>query len=119
MVGRDRELGLLMHWPGTCRRRRSAGGTDLGRSRRWQVAPPARAADDAGAERAAHADAVLLAYHQASALYPVINYYQRLAGIAHDDSQAQKLTKLESLLLENGAVLERTAPILATRRRFR
>jgi hypothetical protein len=58
-------------------------------------------------------------YHQASALYPVINYYERLAGIAHDDSQAQKLAELESLLLENGAVLERTVPILATFCRFR
>ena len=114
MVGRDRELGLLMH----CWER--AGGGEA------QVALISGEAG-VGKSRLLHALRTTLEpsgplmltlycspYHQASALYPVISYYERLAGIAHDDSQAQKLTKLENLLLENGAVLERTAPILAT-----
>ncbi len=53
-------------------------------------------------------------YHQASALYPVISNYERIAGIAHDDPPGQKLAKLEKLLLQNGAALDRTVPILAS-----
>ena len=114
MVGRDREFGLLMH----CWER--AGGGEA------QVALISGEAG-VGKSRLLHALRTTLEpsmplmltlycspYHQASALYPVINYYERLAGIAHDDSKAQKLSKLEKLLLENGAVLERTVPILAT-----
>ena len=114
MVGRDRELGLLTH----CWERAGRGETQL-----------ALISGEAGVgkSRLLHALRTTLEpsgplmltlycspHHQASALYPVINYYERLAGIAHDDSQEQKLAKLESLLLENGAVLEPTVPILAT-----
>ena len=114
MVGRDREFGLLMH----CWER--AGGGEA------QVALISGEAG-VGKSRLLHALRTTLEpsgplmltlycspYHQASALHPVINYYERLAGIAHDDSPTQKLAKLETLLLENGAVLEQTAPILAT-----
>jgi len=114
MVGRDREFGLLMH----CWER--AGGGEA------QVALISGEAG-VGKSRLLHALRTTLEpsgplmltlycspYHQASALHPVINYYERLAGIVHDDSPPQKLVKLETLLLENGAVLEQTAPILAT-----
>ena len=53
-------------------------------------------------------------HHQASALYPVINYYERLAGIAHDDAAARKARKAGNVVAFDGADLERTAPILAT-----
>ena len=114
MVGRDREFGLLMH----CWER--AGGGEA------QVALISGEAG-VGKSRLLHALRTTLEpsgplmltlycspYHQASALHPVINYYERLAGITHDDTPTQKLAKLETLLLENGAVLEQTAPILAT-----
>ena len=44
----------------------------------------------------------------------MINHYERLAGIVHDDSHAQKLAKLETLLAQTGAILEETVPIVAT-----
>ena len=114
MVGRDRELALLMHcWERVC------GGEA-------QVAVISGEAG-VGKSRILHALRSLLEpsgplmltlycspYYQASALHPVINYYERLAGIAHDDSQAQKLAKLETALVKNGAVLEQAAPIVAT-----
>ena len=96
MVGRDREFGLLMH----CWER--VGGGEA------QVALISGEAG-VGKSRILHALRTTLEpsgplmltlycspYHQASALHPVINYYERLAGIAHDDSQAQKLAKLET-----------------------
>ena len=114
MVGRDREFGLLMH----CWERAGAGEA--------QVALISGEAG-VGKSRLLHAVRTALEpsgplmltlycspYHQASALHPVINYYERLAGIAHDDSPARKLAKLETLLIENGAVLEQAAPILAS-----
>jgi class 3 adenylate cyclase/predicted ATPase len=114
MVGRDRESGLLMH----CWER--AGGGEA------QVALISGEAG-VGKSRLLHALRTALEpsgplmltlycspYHQASALHPVINYYESLAGIAHDDSAARKLAKLETLLIENGADLQRTVPILAT-----
>jgi predicted ATPase/class 3 adenylate cyclase len=113
MVGRDRELGLLMH----CWERVTDGEA--------QVALISGEAG-VGKSRILHALRAMLEpsgpfnltlycspYHQASALHPVINHYERLAGIAHDDSSAQKLAKLEALLVENGAILEQTAPIVA------
>ena len=54
------------------------------------------------------------AYHQASALHPVVNYYERLAGIVHNDVAEQRLAKLETLLRSSGAVLEQTVPIVAS-----
>ena len=113
MVGRDRELGLLMNcWE------RVRGGEA-------QVALISGEAG-VGKSRILHALRGMLEpvgpqiltlycspYHQASALHPVINHYERLAGIAHDDSDAQKLAKLEARLVANGAILEQTVPVLA------
>ena len=114
MVGRDRELGLLMQ----CWERVGAGDV--------QVALISGEAG-VGKSRILNALRAMLnpkgpyiltlycsPYHQASALHPVINLYERLAGMAHDDSHAQKLAKLETLLVENGAVLEQAVPIVAT-----
>ena len=114
MVGRDRELGLLMQ----CWERVGAGDV--------QVALISGEAG-VGKSRILNALRAMLnpkgpyiltlycsPYHQASALHPVINLYERLAFMAHDDSHAQKLAKLETLLVENGAVLEQAVPIVAT-----
>ena len=114
MVGRDRELGLLMHcWErvgaGEAQAALISGEAGVGKSRilnalRAMLKP-----------RGPYILTLYCSpYHQASALHPVINHYERLAGIAHDDSHAQKLAKLETLLVENGAVLEQAVPILAT-----
>jgi class 3 adenylate cyclase/tetratricopeptide (TPR) repeat protein len=53
-------------------------------------------------------------YHQASALQPVINHYERLAGIVHADSAAAKIQKLEQMLLRNGANLADAMPLITT-----
>ena len=53
-------------------------------------------------------------HHRASALYPVINLYERGAGMRPDDGPTERLAKLEALLSTNRADLERTVPIVAT-----
>ncbi|HEY4044779.1 MAG TPA: adenylate/guanylate cyclase domain-containing protein [Rhodopila sp.] len=53
-------------------------------------------------------------YHQASALHPVINHYERLAGIVHQDPAETKLRKLEQSLLQRGADLADAVPLIAT-----
>ena len=114
MVGRDRELGLLMD----CWERVGAGEAQV-----------ALLSGEAGVGKSRMLNALRAMlnssgpymltlycspYHQASALHPVINHYERFAGIVPDDSHAQKLAKLETLLAQTGATLEETVPIAAT-----
>ena len=114
MIGRDHELGLLADcWQravaGTAQVALISGEPGVGKSRllhalRAELEP---------------SEAYILTlfcstYHQSSALYPVINHYERTAGIVYDDPPERKLEKLEDLLRQNDADLNATAPLLAT-----
>ena len=49
-------------------------------------------------------------YYKNTSLHPVINYLQRSAGFQHDDSDAQRLDKLERLLAKGTAKSPRRHP---------
>jgi class 3 adenylate cyclase/predicted ATPase len=114
MVGRDRELGLLMD----CWERVGAGEAQVALLSGEAGVGKSRMLNALRAMLHPSGPYVLTLYcspyHQASALHPVINHYERFAGIVHDDSDAQKLAKLETLLAQTGATLEETVPIAAT-----
>ena len=114
MIGRTRELGALMRcWdrsvPGELQVALISGEAGIGKSR---LLHELRSLTKSS--RSYLLTLYCSPHHQASALYPVIDHYERLAGIGHDDSTAERLAKLEASLLANQADLERTAPILAT-----
>ncbi len=112
--GRDRELDLMMDcWARTQGRGGRAvllsGEAGIGKSRvvealrqkigdqphtriQWQCSP----------------------HHANSPLYPVIAQFERAAGLAHDDTAAIKLDKLERLLKRSLSVIDGVAPLFAT-----
>ena len=114
IVGRERELGLLMR----CWERAGAGEAQVALISGEAGVGKSRILNALRAMLTPSAPHMLTLYcspyHQASALHPVINHYERFAGIAHDDSHAQKLAKLETLLAERGAILDQAVPIVAT-----
>jgi class 3 adenylate cyclase/tetratricopeptide (TPR) repeat protein len=52
-------------------------------------------------------------YHVNSALYPVIEQFERSAGFTREDSLAQKLDKMEAMLVGNERPLAENAPLFA------
>jgi class 3 adenylate cyclase/predicted ATPase len=52
-------------------------------------------------------------HHQDSALYPIIAQLERAAGLQRDDTAAQRLDKLETLLAQATTEISESAPILA------
>jgi class 3 adenylate cyclase/tetratricopeptide (TPR) repeat protein len=52
-------------------------------------------------------------YHVHSALYPVIEHFERAAGFAREDSPDQKLDKLQAILAGTPAQIAESAPLLA------
>ncbi len=114
MVGRESELRRLMEcWDYAVRGNKQvaviSGEPGVGKSRLLRALR-----DAVGPSRPYVMTYYCSSYHQGSALYPVINNYERMAGIVHDDSPEQKLLKLEQLLLRNGAVLAEAVPLVAT-----
>jgi class 3 adenylate cyclase len=114
MVGRERELGLLMGcWEraaaGDAQVAQITGEAGVGKSRMLRALRTALEPS-----RPNVLSLYCSAYHQASALHPVVNYYERLAGIVHNDAAEQRLAKLETLLRSSGTVLEQTVPIVAS-----
>jgi class 3 adenylate cyclase/predicted ATPase len=52
-------------------------------------------------------------HRTSSALYPVITQLKRLAGFEREDSDAQRLAKIETLLAQSGQSVEASASLLA------
>ena len=114
MVGRERELDLLMDcWEravgGDAQVALISGEAGVGKSRMLRALRTALEPSQPNV-----LSLYCSAYHQASALHPIVNYYERLAGIVHNDAAEQRLAKLETLLRSSGAVLEQTVPIVAS-----
>ena len=114
MIGRDHELRLLMHcWDravaGQAQTALISGEAGIGKSRLMH--------ELRSVTRLRGGQTIALycsQHHRASALYPVINLYERGAGMRPDDGPTERLAKLEALLSTNRADLERTVPIVAT-----
>jgi predicted ATPase len=52
-------------------------------------------------------------YHLNSALYPIIDQFERAAGFAREDTPEQKLDKLQAMLAGSGALAVESAPLFA------
>jgi predicted ATPase len=52
-------------------------------------------------------------HHQDSALYPITIQFERAAGFRRDDSNEERLTKLETVLAQATSDLDEAAPLLA------
>src|SRR5262249_45672915 len=53
-------------------------------------------------------------YHQNTAFYPLIDFWQRALHFQRDEAPAEQLTKLEQVLSQYHAALHETVPLLAT-----
>jgi predicted ATPase len=52
-------------------------------------------------------------HHQDSALYPIISQLERAAGLRREDTDKQRLAKLEAVLAEGASDLREVVPLLA------
>jgi class 3 adenylate cyclase/tetratricopeptide (TPR) repeat protein len=52
-------------------------------------------------------------YHVSSALYPVIEQFERVAGFAHEDTPGHKLDKMQAALAGSEAAVTESAPLFA------
>jgi len=114
LVGREHELGLLRErWErvknGEGQVMLLNGEPGIGKSRLVQTLK-----EQVSAEGAICIEFLCSAYHQNSALYPVIEYLQRILQFTHDDSSEQKLDKLEQVLSRSRLDLQETVPFFAS-----
>jgi class 3 adenylate cyclase/tetratricopeptide (TPR) repeat protein len=116
LVGRDEEIGfLLRRWQQTKAGDGCvvliAGEPGIGKSRLAQTI----------LERLRHEHHTRLRYfcsvcsphHQNSALYPSLRQVERAAGFRRDDSDEQRLAKLEALLAQGSTDLSEVVPLFA------
>jgi len=113
LVGREHELALLSgHW----KQAKASNGCvmlisgepGIGKSRLTQTV----------AERLSGEPHKILRYfcsphHQDSALYPSINQLERAAAIRRDDTDEQRLHKLEAAVAQGDSNLDQVVPLLA------
>ena len=101
LVGREPEVTLLQErwaqhgWPGS-------GGATEWRSGHWQIAPGASAESARRGRAHTRLECRCSPYYQNSALYPVIDLFQRTLQLHRDDTPPQKLSKLEGALEQYG-----------------
>ena len=114
LVGRDEEIDLLLRRWEQAKGRRGPRRAALGRARHRQVADRRRPS----LERLSGEPHTRLRYfcsphHQDSALYPSITQLERAAGFRRDDTDEQRLAKLEAVLALATNDLGEAVPLLA------
>jgi predicted ATPase len=116
LVGREQEIGLLRErWTqvkeGVGQMVLLSGEAGIGKSRLVQVLQEHVAAEP----QAWLTPCQCSAYHQNTALYPMIELLERVAlRFEHEESPQQKLSKLEGFLVQYGLPLAETVPLFAT-----
>ncbi len=105
LVGRDQEVGLLLaHWEHVKDNRGHVvllgGEPGIGKSRLVRVLT-----ERISAERSHRWECRCSAYHQDSALYPLIDLFERVLQFDRDDAPAQRLAKLAAGLARYGLAL--------------
>ena len=113
LVGRDEEIELLMRrWERAKEGDGSvaliAGEPGIGKSRIAQALQ-----DRLGSEPHTRLRYFCSPHHQDSALYPVTTQLERAAGFRRDDSNEQRLRKLETILAQATNDLGEAVPLLA------
>jgi len=114
LVGRERELGLLLERWGLVKEGAGqvvlvSGEAGIGKSRLVQVMK-----ERVAQEQYMRLEARCSPYYQNSALYPVIEFLQRALQFSRDDTPAEKLEKLERALAPYGFALAEVVPLLAS-----
>jgi len=104
LVGREQEVGLLLERWGQVKEGMGqvvllSGEAGIGKSRLVQVLK-----EHVAGEPHARVECHCSPYYQNSALYPVIDYLQRVLGFAREDSPEEKLRKLEAGLSDRPTV---------------
>ncbi|WFU70102.1 adenylate/guanylate cyclase domain-containing protein [Bradyrhizobium sp. CB2312] len=113
LLGRAEEIGLLMRlWQEIKRGNGSvvliSGEPGIGKSRLAETALE-RLSDDPHIRLRRFCSP----HHQDTALFPTISQLERAAGFRRDDTDQQRLDKLEALLAEANADLSEAVPLIA------
>jgi DNA-binding SARP family transcriptional activator/class 3 adenylate cyclase len=113
LVGRDEELDLLLRrWRqatnGEGRVVLLAGEPGIGKSRL-----AVELHEQTQADSHTHLGHFCSPHHKDSALYPVISQLQQRAGFRRDDTDQQRLDKLEAVLARSGNDLKDAVPLIA------
>jgi class 3 adenylate cyclase len=113
LIGRDEELDLLMRRWEQAKRGDGcvvliSGEPGIGKSRIAQTV-----AERISAEPHTRLRYFCSPHHQDSALYPSITQLERAAGLRRDDTDEQRLDKLEAVLAQGTNDLNEAVPLLA------
>ncbi|HKA54003.1 MAG TPA: adenylate/guanylate cyclase domain-containing protein, partial [Candidatus Binatia bacterium] len=114
LVGREQEVGLLLgRWErtkeGTGQVVLMSGEAGIGKSRLLQALK-----EHIADETYTLVELRCSSHHQNSALYPVIDHFQRLLQVQGEDSPQAKSSRLEKLLEQAGLSLPAVLPLFAT-----
>jgi class 3 adenylate cyclase/tetratricopeptide (TPR) repeat protein len=113
LVGRDQEVGLLLaRWEHVKDDHGHVvllgGEPGIGKSRLVQVL-----AERIAAERSHRLECRCSAYHQDSALYPLIDLFERILHFDRNDAPTQRFAKVETSLAAYGVALPETLALWA------